>query len=49
MKNVTMLKTMDPVFWGEAELFGIYDMVHHRGRECCYGFVIFNEMIIFTE
>lgn len=32
MKNVKVLKTMDPVFWGEAELFGIFDKVHHSGE-----------------
>jgi hypothetical protein len=29
MKNVTMLKTMDLVFWEEAELLGVFDKVHH--------------------
>ena len=32
MKNVTVLKTMAPVFWGEAELFGIFDKGHHSGK-----------------
>lgn len=32
MKNVTVLKTMDPVFLGEAELFGIFDKVNHSGE-----------------
>lgn len=32
MKNLTVLKTMDPVFWGEAELLGIFDKVNHSGE-----------------